>query len=118
MPAIIIFDQYLSDSEWTFEEFAPEKIKYTDYRLRGDAFKNLKEYKRHAYTDTGVSPMGIPGDAKHLVVTDSDEHDEEGHIVEDAETRIKMVDKRLFKNCLLLRRRLSRLFFTEIISQK
>jgi 2-oxoglutarate ferredoxin oxidoreductase subunit alpha len=104
VPAIIIFDQYLSDSEWTFEEFDPEKIKYTDYRLRGDAFKNLKEYKRHAYTDTGVSPMGIPGDAKHLVVTDSDEHDEEGHIVEDAETRRKMVDKRLFKKMPLIKK--------------
>jgi len=104
VPAIIIFDQYLSDAEWTFEEFDMEKIKYTDYRLRGDAFKNLKEYKRHAYTDTGVSPLGIPGDAEHLVVTDSDEHDEEGHIVEDAETRIKMVDKRLFKKLPLIRK--------------
>jgi len=104
IPAIIIFDQYLSDSEWTFEEFNLEKIKYTDYRLRGDAFKNLKEYKRHTYTDTGVSPMGIPGDAEHLVITDSDEHDEEGHIVEDAETRIKMVDKRLFKKLPLIKK--------------
>jgi 2-oxoglutarate ferredoxin oxidoreductase subunit alpha len=30
-------------------------------------------------------------------VTDSDEHDEEGHIVEDADTRIKMVNKRLLR---------------------
>ena len=103
VPAIIMFDQYLSDSEWTFEEFDMDRIKYTDYRLRGDAFKNLKEYKRHAFTDTGVSPLGIPGDARHLVVTDSDEHDEEGHIIEDAETRIKMVDKRLFKKLPLIR---------------
>ena len=104
VPVIIMFDQYLSDSEWTFEEFDLEKIKYTDYRLRGDAFKNLKDYKRHAFTDTGVSPLGIPGDAEHLVVTDSDEHDEEGHIVEDAETRIKMVDKRLFKKLPLIKK--------------
>lgn len=104
VPAIIMFDQYLSDSEWTFDGFDLSRIKRTDYRLRGDAFKNLKEYKRHAYTDTGVSPMGIPGDAEHLVVTDSDEHDEEGHIVEDAETRIKMVDKRLFKKLPLIKK--------------
>jgi 2-oxoglutarate ferredoxin oxidoreductase subunit alpha len=65
--------------------------------LRGDKFKNLSEYKRHVFTDTGVSPLGVPGDSKHLVVTDSDEHDEEGHIIEDAATRIKMVNKRLFK---------------------
>jgi len=103
VPAIIIFDQYLADSEWTYEGFDLRKIKYTDYRLRSDVFKNLKDYKRHALTDTGVSPFGVPGDAEHLVVTDSDEHDEEGHIVEDAETRVKMVDKRLFKKLPLIR---------------
>jgi len=103
IPAIIIFDQYLADTEWTFDGFDTSRIKYTDYRLRGDAFKNLKEYKRHAFTDTGVSPLGIPGEARHLIVTDSDEHDEEGHIVEDAGTRSRMVDKRLFKKLLLIR---------------
>ena len=102
IPVIIIFDQYLADSQWTFNNFDLNRIKYTDYRLRGDAFKNLSEYKRHAFTQTGVSPLGVPGDAKHLVVTDSDEHDEEGHIVEDAETRIKMLDKRLFKKLPLI----------------
>jgi len=64
---------------------------------------NLSEYKRHAFTDSGVSPLAIPGDSRHLVVTDSDEHDEEGHIVEDAETRVNMVNKRLFKKLPLIR---------------
>jgi 2-oxoglutarate ferredoxin oxidoreductase subunit alpha len=32
-----------------------------------------------------------------LVVTDSDEHDEEGHPIEDADTRTRMVTKRLSK---------------------
>jgi 2-oxoglutarate ferredoxin oxidoreductase subunit alpha len=103
IPAIIIFDQYIADSQWTFDKFDLSKIKYNDYRLRGDEFKKLSEYKRHAYTETGVTPLGVPGDAKHLVVTDSDEHDEEGHIVEDAETRIKMLDKRLFKKLPLIK---------------
>jgi len=97
IPAIIITDQYLADSQWTINKLHLDRIKYTDYRLRGDEFKNLSEYKRHAFTDTGVTPLGVPGDSQHLVVTDSDEHDEEGHIIEDAETRIKMLDKRLFK---------------------
>jgi 2-oxoglutarate ferredoxin oxidoreductase subunit alpha len=103
IPAIIIFDQYLADSQWTSDKFDLSKIKYNDYRLRGDEFKKLSEYKRHAYTETGVTPLGVPGDARHLVVTDSDEHDEEGHIVEDAETRIKMLDKRLFKKLPLIK---------------
>ena len=97
IPVFVIFDQYLADSQWTFDGFDLSALKYIDYRLRGDKFKNLSEYKRHVFTDTGVSPLGVPGDSKHLVVTDSDEHDEEGHIIEDAATRIKMVNKRLFK---------------------
>jgi 2-oxoglutarate ferredoxin oxidoreductase subunit alpha len=103
IPVIIITDQYLADSQWTYEELDLSGIKYTDYRLRGNEFKNLSEYKRHAFTDTGITPLGVPGDSRHLVVTDSDEHDEEGHIVEDAETRIKMLNKRLFKKSPLIR---------------
>jgi 2-oxoglutarate ferredoxin oxidoreductase subunit alpha len=101
--AIILFDQYLGDSEWTFEGFDLKKITYTDYRLRGKEFAEIQDYRRHAFTDTGVSPFGIPGDSKNVVVTDSDEHNEEGHIIEDAETRIKMVQKRLLKKLPLIR---------------
>lgn len=104
IPVFILTDQYLADSQWTFDNFDLGKIKYADHRIRGDFFKSLKEYKRHAFTDDGVSPLGVPGDASHLVITDSDEHDEEGHIVEDAETRIKMVNKRLFKKLPLIRK--------------
>lgn len=100
IPAFVLFDQYLADSQWTYERFDLGRIKNIDYRLRGEALKNLSEYKRHAFTETGVSPLALPGESKHLVVTDSDEHDEEGHIIEDAETRIKMVNKRLFKKLI------------------
>ena len=107
IPAFILFDQYLADSAWTFKGFDLSRIKYTDYRLRGDGFKRLSEYKRHAFTENGVSPLAVPGDAAHVVVTDSDEHDEEGHIVEDAEARIKMVQKRLLKKIPLIRQEMS-----------
>ncbi|MBI4688145.1 MAG: 2-oxoacid:acceptor oxidoreductase subunit alpha [Nitrospirae bacterium] len=107
VPAIIIFDQYLADSQWTFEGFDSGRIKYTDYRLREDKLNNISEYKRHAFTETGVTPFAIPGASRHLVVTDSDEHDEEGHIVEDVETRIKMVQKRLLRKLPLLRDEIS-----------
>ena len=104
IPVIILFDQYFGDCQWTYEGFDLGNTVYHDYRLRGDAFASLNNYKRHAFTETGVSPLGVPGEARHVVVTDSDEHDEEGHIVEDAETRKKMVDKRLFKKMPLIRR--------------
>jgi 2-oxoglutarate ferredoxin oxidoreductase subunit alpha len=41
------------------------------------------------------------------VVTDSDEHDEEGHIIEDGQTRSLMVEKRLFRKLNDLKRELS-----------
>jgi len=104
VPAFVVFDQYLADSEWTYTGFDPGKTVYKDYRMREDQLKKLSDYKRHALTDTGVSPLGIPGDSRHLIVTDSDEHDEDGHIIEDAETRIKMVEKRLLRKLPVLRK--------------
>lgn len=103
IPALVVFDQYLADSEWTYDGFDLSAASFKDYRLRGTEFEKLDRYRRHAFTDTGVSPLGVPGDSKNLVVTDSDEHDEEGHIIEDAETRTKMVQKRLLKKLPLIR---------------
>ncbi len=100
---IILTDQYLADSQWSYRDFDLTRLRYTDYRLRNGDFQALPSYKRHAFTETGVSPLGVPGDSHHLIVTDSDEHDEEGHIIEDAETRVKMVDKRLFRKMPLIR---------------
>ena len=103
VPVILVFDQYLADSQWTFTGFDLEKAVHKDYRLRAEALTSLHDYKRHAYTDNGVSPLAVPGESRHVVVTDSDEHTEDGHITEDAETRMKMVEKRIFRKLPLIR---------------
>ncbi|MBI3593067.1 MAG: 2-oxoacid:acceptor oxidoreductase subunit alpha [Nitrospirae bacterium] len=103
IPVFVLTDQYLADSQWTFDGFDLSRIKYTDYRVRGDVFNNLAEYKRHAFSANGISPLAVPGEARHVVVTDSDEHNEEGHIREDIDTVLKMADKRLFKKLPLVR---------------
>ena len=97
VPAFILTDQYLADTLWTLDDLDLERSVYRDYRVRGEALKDLGEYKRHAFTADGVSPFAVPGDSKHLVVTDSDEHDEEGHLIEDGPTRNAMMEKRLFR---------------------
>jgi 2-oxoglutarate ferredoxin oxidoreductase subunit alpha len=97
VPAIIMTDQYLADSQWTYDSFELEDIGNRDYRLREEGLNKLQSYNRHIFTGDGVSPLAVPGVSDHLVVTDSDEHGEEGHIIEDAETRVKMVNKRLFE---------------------
>ncbi len=104
IPSIILFDQYLADSEWTYEGLDLNRLRFSDYRLRSRDLEALKEYKRHAFTETGVTPLAVPRESKHIVVTDSDEHNEDGHIVEDAETRIRMLDKRFFKKFPLIQK--------------
>lgn len=100
--SFILIDQYLGDTQWTSDGFDLSKLIYNDYRLRGDKLQKLADYKRHQFTDTGVNPLAVPGESRHLVVTDSDEHDEGGHIIEGAEERIKMVQKRIFKKLPLI----------------
>lgn len=107
IPVFILFDQYIADTQWTFNGFDLNRIQFADYRLRGDVLRTQSEYKRHAYTDTGVSPFAVPGESAHLIVTDSDEHSEEGHIIEDAETRVKMVEKRLVRKLPLVKKEIS-----------
>jgi len=93
IPAIVQSDQYLADSEWTFEKLNPSNFTFQDYRERtGDG--DNSSYKRYQLNESGISPLAVPGLSEKLVVVDSDEHDEEGHIIEDAETRVKMVEKR------------------------
>jgi len=48
-------------------------------------------------TGGGISPRAIPGGTA-LVVCDSDEHDEAGHITEDLEVRVRQQDKRMAKH--------------------
>lgn len=102
--AIIQSDQYLADSEWSYEQLNTDPLMYKDFRLREKDLNDVEEYQRYTYADTGVSPLAVPGASPWPVVVDSDEHDEQGHIVEDGETRNKMVAKRLFQKLPAIQR--------------
>lgn len=95
--SIILTDQHLADSQWTFDSFDTDRLIYTNYRLTEKELNEILEYKRHAFTDSGVSPFAVPGKSKHLVITDSDEHDEYGHLEESMVNRCEMVEKRYLK---------------------
>jgi len=97
IPAFVLSDQYLCDSYFTCHPFDISNIPYETSLLSDDELARLKEYKRYRITDSGVSPRAYPLQSKHLVVTDSHEHDEAGHITEDAVIRKSMVEKRLRK---------------------
>ena len=66
---------------------------------------NGHDYKRYAYTESGVSPRALPGQPGLNFVSGSDEHDEKGHLISDVKSgipiwvaeRVKMMDKRMRK---------------------
>jgi 2-oxoglutarate ferredoxin oxidoreductase subunit alpha len=92
VPVFILTDQYLLESHYNFPALDPSLIKLEKHFVKTDS-----AYKRYRFIESGISPRGIPGFGEGLVVLDSDEHDEEGHITENLDIRTRMVDKRLRK---------------------
>lgn len=92
IPVFILTDQYLVDSCYNTAVFDIEKQEINEC-ITETPF----DYKRYSFQENGISPRGIPNHGSGLVVIDSDEHDEEGHITEDLNIRIKMVEKRMKK---------------------
>ena len=98
-PVFVLTDQYLADS---FRAVEPFEVGSLDFVRPGSGYAHEAgagngDYLRHALTESGISPRLIPGMSANLVVTDSDEHTEDGHLTEDLEVRILMVEKRLKK---------------------
>ncbi len=94
-PVFVLTDQFLADSFQNVEPFDLSELpEITGPLLEPE---NPKEYKRYAITEDGVSPRAIPGFSTALVVSDSDEHTEDGKLTEDLDVRVKMVTKRLAK---------------------
>jgi len=98
-PMFVLSDQYLADAYTAIEPFDLNGLP----EVAGPVLEpeNAKEYKRYALGESCVSPRAIPGFSEALVKVDSDEHDEHGHIVEDAENRVAQNSKRLCKGCEL-----------------
>jgi len=100
-PVIILTDLYQSATVRTIEKEAFDYSKITIERgalLSEEALDKLTApYERHAITDSGISPRALPSHPKAVFMTTSDEHDEQGHPIEDAETRNKMMEKRMRK---------------------
>lgn len=98
-PVFLLTDQFLADSVRPVAPFALEVI--TPVAAGADPRTVPVPYQRYRIMENGVSPRLLPGMSEHLVVADSDEHYEDGHISEDLEVRIRMVEKRLKKLDLL-----------------
>jgi 2-oxoglutarate ferredoxin oxidoreductase subunit alpha len=101
-PVIVLTDHHIATSYATVGKFDLKQVKIDRGELLSDEeLSKSHDYKRHMVTESGISPRALPGQAKTLVITDSDEHDDAGHLIEDAETRNQQNLTRLRKlDCL------------------
>ncbi|MBS3976104.1 MAG: 2-oxoacid:acceptor oxidoreductase subunit alpha [Syntrophomonadaceae bacterium] len=94
LPVIFLSDQYFADTARTIPPYDFARLCYDRYLVSAEDL--VRPYRRYRLTDSGISPRAFPGQfPEEMVLADSDEHDEDGHIIEDAVTRTLMVKKRL-----------------------
>jgi len=94
-PMFLLTDQFLADSYRAVKPFDLKSI--SPVQVASEVSALSTPYRRYTITDSGVSPRLLPGRSEHLVVADSHEHTEDGHITEDLSMRKRMVEKRLRK---------------------
>jgi 2-oxoglutarate/2-oxoacid ferredoxin oxidoreductase subunit alpha len=98
IPVMILIDTHLAHSYKDCEKFDLKQVKIDRGELISDeVVDKIINYKRYQDTPSGISPRALPMQIRSLVVSDSDEHDETGHLTESAEIRIQQVNKRLRK---------------------
>jgi len=97
-PVFVLTDQFLADS---YRDVSPFNLEDTPFSVPSTPENVNCPYRPYAITDSGVSPRRRPCAGEDLVIADSHEHSEDGHITEDQAVRTRMVEKRLRKGAVL-----------------
>ena len=98
MPVVVIVDKFLASSYRTMAPPQSVDLKVDRGQIATESQLGAEGlYKRYALTPTGISPRSMPGTRGGIFHTTGDEHDEFGHITENSELRIKMMQKRMRK---------------------
>lgn len=100
-PVIILTDQFLASSLRTLDadkiDFRTVSIDRGAMLTSADLDRLPDGYLRFEFTASGVSPRAAPGHPRAVFASSSDEHDETGHITEESDNRIRMMQKRMRK---------------------
>ncbi len=91
-PVIVLTDQYFVNSFYNLPPFDLSGLSVEKHLV-----ESADDYRRYAMAQDGVSPRSVPGYGTGIVGADSHEHDEEGHVWEDFDLRLRMNAKRLRK---------------------
>ena len=95
IPVILMTDTHLANSYSDVPKFDLSSIKIERGEWADSAAAG--EYKRYRLTGSGISPRLIPGKNGSVVLSDADEHDESGHLIESAQIRTQQNAKRMKK---------------------
>jgi 2-oxoglutarate ferredoxin oxidoreductase subunit alpha len=92
-PAIVLSDQYFGQTRAVVDP--PADIGLVTERLKPSA--GAEGYKRYAITESGVSPMAVPGTPGTAYTADGLEHNERGLPSSQSGDHIRQLDKRAKK---------------------
>ncbi len=96
IPVLFLSDQNFGDTARSISPLDFSRLGYNRHLVGEDEI--ARPYGRYRLSENGISPRALPGQfSSEVVLADSDEHDEDGHIIEDAHTRRRMSEKRLRK---------------------
>lgn len=101
-PVIVLTDKAMANANQTipFYDLTKARIDRGEMVTEQDLLKYVQgngTFKRFAFTESGISPRSIPGQLGGMFWNTGDEHTEVGHITEDSDGRIRMMDKRMRK---------------------
>ena len=109
LPVIHLLDKAIASSIMTCKNFDPNKINIdrgylvTKINNKEQDNKKLEHFKRFKLKENEPISARTPiGTENGIFWNTGDEHNEEGHIIEDPTVRIKMMDKRMTKLELIL----------------
>ena len=98
MPVVVIADKFLASTYRTVPIFDTSDLKIDRGQILSETDLLARpKYRRYEFTPLGVSPRTIIGTRGGIFHTTGDEHDELGHITENSENRVKMMQKRMRK---------------------
>ena len=107
MPVIHLLDKAIANSVMTCKVFDPARVKIERGALATKITEKDKgvagSYLRFKLTDNPITTRVPLGTEDAIFWNTGDEHTEEGHITEDPEMRVRMVDKRMEKLELALK---------------
>ncbi|EFD92678.1 MAG: pyruvate flavodoxin/ferredoxin oxidoreductase domain protein [Candidatus Parvarchaeum acidophilus ARMAN-5] len=95
LPVIVLGEKAISQGSMNIDKKTITNIKDSYKINRGKLVENVDSgYKRFKFTKDNISERILPGNPNAIFWLTGDEHDEWGHVSEDPNNRIKMMEKR------------------------